>query len=270
MFGNPVPGRIAAKHEAWTGPPGFRVTATFGDHRARRPPQSGIDLGNGRCGGNVLAAEAGVVQRVFVDPGNGALIIRIDHGVLGGARTITGYAHVSTALVREGQRVTRGQTIALVGKTGADACHLHWGVNRGGTEVDGWPLLDQNEEDDMRQIVVTRDPFPEPRFYTAGPGSVTAYSATGKSKTVKFAAPSRARAAGTARIAHFDADGDELDPQPTPNGTFLEGLDGAFAGWFLVPRDVVLDPAPPEPPDTAKEGAQAAAEAAQKVADSLP
>jgi hypothetical protein len=44
-----------------------------------------------------------------------------------------------------GQQVARGQTIGTVGKTGADACHLHAGyVNPAGNEVDFWELLEDD------------------------------------------------------------------------------------------------------------------------------
>jgi murein DD-endopeptidase MepM/ murein hydrolase activator NlpD len=142
MFANPLPGRIQAKEEAWRGTPTFRVTSTFADHVASGRGH-GVDIGNGRCGDQVFAMEAGVVSANFRDPGNGAVIVRVRHaGAL--AAYESGYAHLSTTLVGVGAAVRRGQAIGTVGMTGATACHLHLGMKKNGVEVDSWPLLDQN------------------------------------------------------------------------------------------------------------------------------
>ena len=136
-LGNPLPGRNQAKDETWQGTPIFRVTSTFAEHVASgRGP--GIDFGNGRAGDPVMACEAGVVQ-TFQDP-NGALVVRVRHS----PSLFTGYAHLSVFTVVTGETVYRGQQVGTVGSTGADAAHLHWGVNQNGVEIDGWPLLDQN------------------------------------------------------------------------------------------------------------------------------
>jgi murein DD-endopeptidase len=50
---------------------------------------------------------------------------------------MTRYAHASRLLVRPGQRVTRGERIALVGNTGlATSSHLHYEVHVNGKPVD--------------------------------------------------------------------------------------------------------------------------------------
>jgi murein DD-endopeptidase MepM/ murein hydrolase activator NlpD len=77
--------------------------------------------------------------------------------------------------VTVGQAVKRGQMIGVVGMSGADAPHLHWGVTLNGKEIDGWPLLDQNEVDDSMTIV-TYTPFPDgPRPWTAKGGTTIGY-----------------------------------------------------------------------------------------------
>ena len=145
MFGNPVPGIIAPKGSGVAGQ--FRVVSTFQDHViAKRPP--GVDIGNGMEGAAVFAAATGIVAERFQDP-NGALVLRVQHPALTG-RPTTGYAHLRTITVQKGQLLQRGQQLGTVGSSGAPGQpHLHWGVNIGGKEVDGWPLLDQNQEDDV-------------------------------------------------------------------------------------------------------------------------
>ncbi len=61
------------------------------------------------------------------------LVLEIDHG--NGIETK--YAHLSRVVVREGQRVTRGQPIAAVGNSGlSTGPHLHYEVHVNGKVVD--------------------------------------------------------------------------------------------------------------------------------------
>ena len=61
----------------------------------------------------------------------------IDHGVIDGKRITTAYAHQAQFLVGEGQAVTKGQQIGVVGATGyATGPHLHLEVREDGAVVD--------------------------------------------------------------------------------------------------------------------------------------
>jgi hypothetical protein len=90
-------------------------------HIAR--PHQGIDVA-ASMGAEIEAAASGVVVGVRWENGYGNLLT-IDHGY----GVVTRYAHCSKILVARGQRVKRGQKIALVGSTGeSTGPHVHYEV----------------------------------------------------------------------------------------------------------------------------------------------
>ncbi len=90
----------------------------------------GIDL-VADVGTNVHATGDGVVTYVGPRGGYGN-VVEIDHGF--GYSTL--YGHLEKALVREGQKVKRGQVIALSGDTGlSTGPHLHYEVIKNGIHV---------------------------------------------------------------------------------------------------------------------------------------
>jgi hypothetical protein len=94
-------------------------------------PHPGIDI-SAPMGTPILAAAGGTVIDVSMGSGYGRMVT-IDHGY----GLVTRYAHLSKALVRVGQRVHRGDQIALVGNTGiATAPHLHYEVIVNGKQQD--------------------------------------------------------------------------------------------------------------------------------------
>lgn len=115
--------------------PGSMLSSRFSRARLhpihnRVLPHEGIDL-SAPEGTPINAAAKGVVTWASFMPGLG-LAVRIDHGY--GYQTR--YGHASKLLVRVGQRVERGDVIALVGKTGlATAAHVHYEVRVGGKAV---------------------------------------------------------------------------------------------------------------------------------------
>jgi hypothetical protein len=94
-------------------------------------PHPGIDI-SAPMGTPILAAAGGTVTEVRVGTGYGK-IVAIDHGY----GLVTRYAHLQKALVQPGQRVKRGDQIALVGNTGiTTAPHLHYEVIVNGQQQD--------------------------------------------------------------------------------------------------------------------------------------
>jgi hypothetical protein len=98
-------------------------------HIAR--PHEGIDV-SAPMGAPIEAPAAGVVRSAGWEAGYGN-VVEIDHGF----GIVTKFAHASRILVRTGQRVQRGDRIALVGNSGlATGPHLHYEVHVNGRPVD--------------------------------------------------------------------------------------------------------------------------------------
>lgn len=115
-FGRPAPGAVLARFD--------------GD------AVKGIDIA-GRLGEPVRAARDGRVVLVSSAlPAYGTMVI-LKHD----DDFITAYAHVSKALVAEGDAVTRGQPIAEMGQSGTDRVKLRFEIRKGGAAVDPEPYL---------------------------------------------------------------------------------------------------------------------------------
>lgn len=100
----------------------------------RKEFHAGIDI-VARQGTPIISPADGLVIKASRDSGYGNLLeIRHMQGI------VTRYAHTQKFLVRPGQRVKRGDTIALVGSTGrSTGPHLHYEVRLNGVAVN--PLL---------------------------------------------------------------------------------------------------------------------------------
>ncbi|MGH7443267.1 MAG: peptidoglycan DD-metalloendopeptidase family protein [Longimicrobiales bacterium] len=97
----------------------------------RPRPHNGVDI-VARVGTPIVAAAHGRVKSAGI-LGEYGLAVEIDHGY----GMHTRYAHASRVLVRPGQMVARGDTIAFVGQTGlAVGPHLHYEVLVHGSPAD--------------------------------------------------------------------------------------------------------------------------------------
>jgi len=112
------------------------LSSNFSTHRFHpllgyTRPHLGIDV-SAAPGTPIEAPAAGLVITASWDGGYGRTV-EIDHGW----GIITRYGHTSKILVRVGDRVERGEIIALVGASGlAEGPHLHYEVRVRGVPVD--------------------------------------------------------------------------------------------------------------------------------------
>lgn len=115
-------------------PVGGQLTSRYGPRGGRW--HRGIDIA-GPAGREIRAAKSGTVVLAGWYGGYGKAVI-IDHG--GGFSTL--YGHTSKILVSEGERVEKGQVIALVGSTGrSTGPHLHFETRVNGNPVNPFRFL---------------------------------------------------------------------------------------------------------------------------------
>ena len=118
----------------WTSYFGYRNHPILGDTRFHY----GVDIA-ANTGTPIAAFADGVVDAVGESNVNG-LYLMIQH--TGGFLTL--YAHCSKIPVKKGQKVSMGDTIALVGQTGqATGPHLHFEVRRAGVVINPEQYLDE-------------------------------------------------------------------------------------------------------------------------------
>jgi peptidoglycan hydrolase-like protein with peptidoglycan-binding domain len=115
------------------------VRASIGDRFGPRGNRfhTGVDF-TASYGATVRAASTGRVVHAGWDSGGYGYLVTLWHG--NGVRTM--YAHLSSVLVRRGQRIAAGVRLGRVGATGhAFGPHLHFEVRVHGAAVDPLPAL---------------------------------------------------------------------------------------------------------------------------------
>ena len=119
-----------------------RISGIYGSQRILngkpRRPHFGVDIA-APTGTIVRAPADGIVSLANSDMffSGGTLIVDHGHGLS------STFMHLNAILVKDGQRVHQGDTIAEVGATGrATGPHLHWGMNLFETRLDPQLLVD--------------------------------------------------------------------------------------------------------------------------------
>jgi murein DD-endopeptidase MepM/ murein hydrolase activator NlpD len=120
---------------AWRTPLDSPVVGLFGRRSVvngqARSPHGGVDLRGGT--GTPIQAPAGGRVALVLDTYFSGLMVLIDHGL----GVVSGYRHLSRAMVQVGQTVTPGQVIGLVGDSGrVTGPHLHFDMHLAGARVD--------------------------------------------------------------------------------------------------------------------------------------
>ncbi|MCA9829249.1 MAG: M23 family metallopeptidase [Dehalococcoidia bacterium] len=137
-----TPQKLWKSEEAWRLPVNGILTTRFGEVRSYNGSEpsghhSGTDIG-ADAGDPVLATNSGRVAMARQLELRGNMVI-IDHG--GGL--FSGYAHMRSFSVAEGQMVAAGETVGEVGTSGlSTGAHLHWEMSAGGVLVDALRFTD--------------------------------------------------------------------------------------------------------------------------------
>lgn len=125
----PVTGTVITGKGTYAWPvAGGRITSYMGDGRGHK----GFDIAAPK-GTSIYAAEAGTVTVSKWNYGGYGYYVMIKHD----DGNVTLYGHCSQLIAKAGQRVEKGEVIALVGNTGNSyGNHLHFEVRRGGRFLD--------------------------------------------------------------------------------------------------------------------------------------
>jgi murein DD-endopeptidase MepM/ murein hydrolase activator NlpD len=111
---------------------GYRIDPFTG----KKTFHEGLDIA-GKSGSEVLAVADGIVTWVGERGGYGGLV-EVDHG----NGYVTRYAHNKTIKVKKGDRVGKGETLALMGSTGrSTGPHVHFEVLRDGQHANPYNFI---------------------------------------------------------------------------------------------------------------------------------
>jgi len=105
------------------------------DAKTKKKEHSGVDI-SARIGTEIRATADGVIDSVGQDKKYGNLVV-INHE--NGYKTY--YSSCSEIYVKKGERVKRGNVIALSGRTGRPAPHLHYEIRKDGIPVDAGEFI---------------------------------------------------------------------------------------------------------------------------------
>ncbi len=130
-----------------------RISGKFGGQRVmngrKMNPHNGTDIA-AVIGTPVVASGDGVVVLTAKNLFYTGNVVIVDHGY--GLQTI--YAHLDKILVENGQKVSKGELIGKVGKTGrVSGPHLHWGATLNGIRFNPFTLLNLANSEKTTQVV---------------------------------------------------------------------------------------------------------------------
>ncbi|MBI4776829.1 MAG: M23 family metallopeptidase [Deltaproteobacteria bacterium] len=127
-FLRPIPGKLTGE---------FGVRTYINGNR--RSPHSGVDF-RAQKNENVICSNDGRVALVR-DLYYSGISVFVDHG----HSLYTMYFHLERPLVRQGDRIRRGEVVGKAGSTGrSTGVHLHWGARLNGARIDPLQLLDRS------------------------------------------------------------------------------------------------------------------------------
>ena len=126
-----APTTMAPASVAWAWPAAGKPSTVFGDGKTK-----GIDI-SGKAGEAVLAAADGTVTFVGAKVRGYGNFVIVRHT----PQLLSVYAHNRTNLVAEGAVVKKGQKIAEMGDTDADAVKLHFEIRNDSKPVDPLKFL---------------------------------------------------------------------------------------------------------------------------------
>lgn len=104
------------------------------------PTHPGTDFNSRTDDKNLIAIKSGTVQRAFYDA-NGGNIVDIQFDWIDGRTFVGRYGHCSEILVKPGQKISEGQTVAIMGHTGTaygDHCHFQIDMGWGWVDPEAW------------------------------------------------------------------------------------------------------------------------------------
>src|SRR6266508_1547512 len=115
---------------------------------------NGVDFGIPN-GTPIMAASDGAVDKVGFEDGGYGNFVKVSH-TDGGTKYYTYYAHLQSASVKAGQKITAGTVVGLSNNTGASTGpHLHFGI-----KIDGQNSAYKGYLDPMPYLSGTASPTP--------------------------------------------------------------------------------------------------------------
>ena len=218
------------------------ITQYFGENPHiyapyHQPGHEGLDFA-AAVGDNVYACADGIVYEIRPEDGNAyGLHVRVRHRV-DGLEYHTVYAHLSKALISNGQQVRAGERIALSGSTGhSPKPHLHLTLKLTGAQTPGYP---DGVVDPLSYLQEVEIPAPSGlTIYTTEEVRLRAGPTTASAQLALLEQGEALAVLGDAEVARARVG----QPEQWIQVQRANGLSGYVAAWY-----VQLQPPSPAPP----------------------